>query len=127
MRAGLQIVAASVLMISASGAALGQTSSRAEDGVRAADAAWLKVYAGKELEKTVAFCNEQTSVLPSNAPIANGKKAIAKLSAEAFATQDLTWHVDRAGVARSGELGFTSGTYDMTFKDASGETVTDKG
>ena len=30
-------------------------------------------------------------------------------------------------VASSGELGYTSGTYDFSIKDASGKTISDKG
>jgi ketosteroid isomerase-like protein len=35
-----------------------------------------------------------------------------------------TWHPNKVGVARSGELGYTSGTTDLTFKDPSGKAVT---
>jgi ketosteroid isomerase-like protein len=64
-----------------------------------------------------------------NAPIATGKKAIANLIAAGFALRDykLTWHPDKAGVARSGELGYTSGKYKVSFKDESGKTISDKG
>ncbi len=116
-------------MRSQPGATLEQTKSKAVDAVRAADAAWLKVYAAKDLDKSVAFCDEQGSMLVPNAPIATGKDAIAKLIAAGFALQDykLVWHPDKAGVARSGELGYTSGTYELSFKDASGKTISDKG
>ncbi|MGA7930824.1 MAG: DUF4440 domain-containing protein [Candidatus Sulfotelmatobacter sp.] len=39
----------------------------------------------------------------------------------------ITWRPNKADVARSGELGYTSGTYEMSFKDASGKAVADKG
>ncbi len=105
------------------------TSSKAADAVRAADAAWLKVYAARDLDKSVAFFDEQGSMLVPNAPIATGKDAIAKLIARGFALQDykLVWHPDKAGVARSGELGYTSGTYELSFTDTSGKTISDKG
>ena len=68
-------------------------------------------------------------MLVPNAPIVTGKDAIAKFIASAFALQDykITWHPNKAEVARSGELGYTSGTYEMSFKDASGKTSSDKG
>jgi ketosteroid isomerase-like protein len=34
---------------------------------------------------------------------------------------------NKVGVARSGELGYTSGTYDFSMKDASGKIISDKG
>ncbi len=106
-----------------------RASSKAVDAVQAADAAWLKAYDTKDVDKSVAFFDEQGSMLVPNAPIATGKKAIAKLTASGFALQDykLTWHPDKAGVARSGDLGYTSGTYEWSFKDASGKAVSDKG
>ena len=36
-------------------------------------------------------------------------------------------HPNSVGVALSGELGYTSGTTDLTFKDTSGKTLTKKG
>jgi ketosteroid isomerase-like protein len=113
----------------ASSGSFGQVRGSAEDAVLAADAAWLKVYAAKDLDKSVAFFDEQGSMLPPNAPIATGKDALTKLIGAAFAIPDyqLSWHANKVGVARSGELGYTSGTYDLSFKDASGKTISDKG
>jgi ketosteroid isomerase-like protein len=107
----------------------GQASGKASDALLAADAAWMKVYAAKDLEKSVAFFDNEGSMLPSNAPIATGKDALTKLIGIAFATPDytLSWHANKVGVARSGELGYTSGTYDFSMKDASGKTISDKG
>jgi ketosteroid isomerase-like protein len=127
MRPRQHISTVMVFLVLTPSVARPQMKSVGIDGVRTADSAWLKAYAAKDLDKTMAFCDEQSSVLPSNAPLATGKKAIVKLFAEAFASQDLTWHIDKAGVARSGDLGYTSGSYVMTFKDAIGKTLTDKG
>jgi ketosteroid isomerase-like protein len=97
------------------------------DGILAADAAWLKVYQAKDLDKSVAFCDEQGFMLAPNAPIAVGKDAIAKLIAEDFAHDNIEWHANKVGVSLSGDLGYTSGTTGMTFKDVSGKTVVYKG
>ena len=50
-----------------------------------------------------------------------------RLFGSTFAILDykLAWHANKVGVARSGELGYTSGTYDLSFKDASGKTISD--
>jgi ketosteroid isomerase-like protein len=114
--------------ISVSGS-LGQVSGKASDALLAADAAWMKVYVAKDLDKSVAFFDDEGSMLPPNAPIATGKDALTKLIGSAFAFPDykLGWHANKVGVARSGELGYTSGTYDFSFKDASGKTISDKG
>jgi ketosteroid isomerase-like protein len=39
----------------------------------------------------------------------------------------ITWQADNANVARSGELGYTSGAYQMSFTDAAGKTIPDNG
>jgi len=66
-------------------------------------------------------------MLAPNAPIATGKDAIAKLIASDFGNDDTTWHANKVGVARSGDLGYTSGTTENSIKDASGKTKSDKG
>jgi ketosteroid isomerase-like protein len=109
------------------GAAPGQTSGKETDAILAADAAWLRVYQEKDLAKSVAFCDEQGSILAPDAPIATGKNAIAKVIADDFAHENITWHANKVGVARSGDLGYTSGTTEMNLKDASGKTVAYKG
>lgn len=129
MRPETRFIAVLLFSAISAGASLGQTSEKASDALLAADAAWMKVYAAKDLEKSVGFFDNQGSMLPSNAPIASGKGAITKSLASAFATPDytLSWHANKVGVARSGELGYTSGTYDFSMKDASGKTISDKG
>jgi ketosteroid isomerase-like protein len=129
MRSRQRIVTGLVFLVVSAGAALAQRSGKETDGLLAADAAWMKVYATKDLEKSVAFFDSEGSMLPSNAPIATGKDALTKLIGSAFATPDytLSWHANKVGVARSGELGYTSGTYDFSMKDATGKTISDKG
>lgn len=109
------------------GAALGQTSGNETDAILATDAAWLKVYQAKDLDKSVAFCDEQGSMLAPNAPIAVWKDAVAKLIAKDFAHDNIARNANQVGISRSGDLGYTSGTTGMTFKDASGKTVVYKG
>ncbi len=129
MRSRQRGIASLVLLLVSTGTAIGQKSSKAEDSVRAADAAWLKAYEAKDVDKSVDFLDENASMLAPNTPIATGKTAIAKLIASELALQDsqLRWHPDKAGVARSGELGYTSGIYDWSFKDKSGKVVSDTG
>ena len=99
------------------------------DAIRAADAAWLKAFTAKDLEASVAFLDEHGSMMVPHAPIVTGKRAVTKLIAAGFALKGykLSWRADKAGVARSGELGYTSGKYKVIFKDASGKTILEKG
>ena len=68
-----------LLVLGLSTVAAAQSGDAAADGVRAADAAWLKVYAAKDLNKSVAFFDDQGSLLSPNDPVATGKAAISKL------------------------------------------------
>ncbi|MGA8074432.1 MAG: DUF4440 domain-containing protein [Candidatus Acidiferrales bacterium] len=97
--------------------------------VRAADAAWLRAFTERDLDAAAALCDARGSMLVPNTPIATGKRAIQKIIARGFAMPgyELDWRPDRAGVARSGELGYTSGKYRVKFKNAAGEMVFDKG
>jgi ketosteroid isomerase-like protein len=106
-----------------------KSRSRAVKAVLAADAAWLKAFTARDFHKSLSFCDEHSSMLVPHAPIATGKKAIAKLIAAGFALRNykLAWHPNKAGVARSGELGYTSGKYKVSFKNALGRTISEKG
>ena len=108
---------------------VGQGQAKPADAVRAADQDWLKVFAAKNVDKSVEFFDDKGAMLASNAPIAESKEAISKLLTGFFALPNLkiSWRVDRADVARSGELGYTSGTYEMTFSDPTGKTIPDNG
>src|SRR5579862_4426762 len=97
MRSRQRIVTGFVFLVVSAGAALGQASGKETDAILAADAAWLKVYQAKDLAKSVAFCDEQGSMLAPNAPIAVGKDAIAKLIAEDFAHDNIEWHANKVG------------------------------
>ena len=107
----LQRITMGLIFLGLGAVASAQTADSAADGVRAADAAWLKVYSAKDLNKSVAFFDDQGSMLSPNDPIATGKAAISKLIASDFSFGNLTWQVDKAGVSKSGDLGYTSGRY----------------
>ena len=103
--------------------------TKTEQSLRDADDAWSKAAASKDLEKTVAYYSDDAIVLPPNAPIATTKDAIKKLWADLLASPGIviSWKATKVEVAKSGDLGFVSGTYEFTMNDASGKPATDKG
>ena len=103
--------------------------SKAEQALRDADDAWSKAAASKDVEKTVAYYSNDANVLPPNAPITTTKDAIKKLWADLLASPGLiiSWKATKVEVAKSGDLGFVSGTYEFTMNDTSGKPVTEKG
>lgn len=55
-----------------------RSSDKAVAALRAADAAWLKAYSARDVDKSVAFFAAKGAMLVPNAPAVRGKKAIAK-------------------------------------------------
>jgi ketosteroid isomerase-like protein len=103
--------------------------SRAEQALRDADDAWSKAAASKDLDKTVSYYSTDATVLPPNASAATTKEAIKKIWQDLLASPGLTisWKATKVEVAKSGDLGFVSGTYEMAMNDASGKPVNDHG
>jgi len=103
--------------------------SKAEQALRDADDAWSKAAASKDVDKTVSYYSSDAFVLPPNAPIATTKDAIKKLWGDLLASPGLviSWKATKVEVAKSGDLGFVSGTYEIKMNDASGNPTTDKG
>src|SRR6202035_1091129 len=80
------------------------------------EAAWVKDAATKDLEKFVAHYTDDASVLIPDTPILTGKDAIRgglkpMMSDPNFA---VTFGATKVDAAKSGDLGYTQGTYSMT-------------
>jgi ketosteroid isomerase-like protein len=127
LRAPISILA--VLLLASFQAAAQTKASAAEASIREADQQWLKVFAAKDLDKSVAYCVDDASAMSQNTPIATGKEAIRNLFSGFFALPNLkiSWQPNRIEVAKSGELGYTSGSYHMTFNDPSGKQLSETG
>ena len=103
--------------------------TKAEQALRDADAAWSKAAGSKDLDKTVSYYSNDATVLPPNASAATTKEAIKKIWQDMLANPGLviSWKATKVEVAKSGDLGFVSGTYELTMNDASGRPVNDRG
>src|SRR5215471_1019636 len=88
------------------------------DEIRKMDEQWSATAGKNDLEGTLAFYADDAVVLPGNAPIATDKKAIRELWAGMLGPNSaVSWKVTKAEVAKSGELGYLYGTYELTIKD----------
>src|SRR5205807_10100849 len=103
--------------------------TKAEQTLREADAAWSKAAESKDLDKTLSYYSDDATVLPPNASAATTKEAIRKIWQDMLASPGLviSWKATKVEVAKSGDLGFVSGTYELTMHDASGKPVNDHG
>jgi ketosteroid isomerase-like protein len=103
--------------------------SKAEQALRDADAAWSKAAESKDLDKILSYYSDDATVLPPNAAAATTKEAIKKIWQDMLASPGfvISWKANKVEVAKSGDLGFVSGTYELSMNDASGKPVNDKG
>jgi uncharacterized protein (TIGR02246 family) len=94
------------------------------------EAAWVKVVAAKDFEKSMSYYADDASLLWPNAPTINGKDAIRAALKPFFddPNSSLAFQPSRVEVAKSGDLGYAQGTYTITTTDPkTKKPVTDKG
>ena len=99
---------------------LGFAAGADEKAVRDADEQWSKVAAAKDLDKTVSFYADDAVVLPPNQAAVTTKDGIRNLWKGFFdSLTEISWKTSRVEMAKSGDMGYLIGTYEMTMKDGS--------
>jgi ketosteroid isomerase-like protein len=101
------------------------TRAADEAAIRTASAEWAKVAAAKDLDKTLSYYAEDASMFPPNAPVVTGPEARRQAWTALFSPADLVFSnkAAKVEVARSGDLAYETGTFEESFKDASGAPV----
>ena len=105
------------------------TRAADESALKDWDAQWSKAAGAKDVDKTVSYYADGAIVMPPNAAAITTKDAIRKtwndlLTAPGFSGG---WKATKVEVARSSDIAYVSGTYEMTINDAGGKPVTDRG
>ena len=100
-----------------------------EQALRDLDAQWSAAAGAKDLEKTMFFYSQDAIVLPANAPAATTKEAVRNTWKELLASPGLAigWKTTKVDVAKSGDIAYTTGTYELTMNDANGTPINDHG
>src|SRR5215471_13897586 len=89
-----------------------------EKAVREADEQWSKVAGAKDLDKTVSFYADDAVVLPPNQAAVTRKDDIRNLwKGFLDSLTDISWKTNRVETAKSGDMAYLIGTYEMTMKD----------
>jgi ketosteroid isomerase-like protein len=103
--------------------------TRIEQALRDLDSQWSAAAAAKDLDKTVSYYSDDAIVMPPNTSAATIKEAIRQVWGDLIASPGLavSWKATKVEVAKSGDIGFVSGTYELTMNDASGKPVPDHG
>jgi ketosteroid isomerase-like protein len=90
---------------------------------------WSAAAATRDAEKVASFYAEDTVAYPPDEPRVVGRAAAKAVWAAYFAEPSLTisWKTQHAEVAKSGEMGFTTGPYELTVNGPDGKPVVEKG
>jgi uncharacterized protein (TIGR02246 family) len=123
------ISAISVCCLSGCQNKVADTRIQDEDAIRAADAATLRAAKAKDVNGAVVNYTEDSSWLPPNAPMINGKAAIREGWAKLIGSPEfnIDWQIDKLEIAWSGDLAYTIYTYQLAFEDADGKPIADRG
>jgi len=105
------------------------TRAADEATLRNLDAEWSKAAGAKDLEKTASYYTDDALILPPNLPTINGKQGARAMWQGMFSVPGFGggWKATKVEVARSGDLGWVTGTYELSETDASGRPMVDKG
>jgi ketosteroid isomerase-like protein len=105
------------------------THAADEAALKNLDSEWSKAAGAKDVDKTVSYYAAAAVVMPPNIPSLTTKEAIRGLWQSMLTSPGFSggWNATRVEVARSGELGYVSGTYEFTERDTGGQPMTDKG
>jgi ketosteroid isomerase-like protein len=98
-----------------------------EQTLRDLDDQWSAAAGAKDLEKIVSFYSNDAVVMPPNAPRATTKEAIRTIWKDLVTDASISWKTKEVEVAQSGDLAFSSGTYEVTLNDPTGTPVRDRG
>jgi len=97
-----------------------------EQRIRDLDKEWSAAAASKDAAKTAAFYAEDASLLPFNGPIVDGKAKIQETWAGLMAKPGFAIHFEptRVEVAKSRDIAYDIGTFELTMNDEKGNPAT---
>lgn len=105
------------------------TRSADEATLRNLDAEWSKAAGAKDVEKTVSYYSDDAIILPPNLPTIQGKERARAMWQGMFSVPGFGggWKATKVEVSRSGDLGWVTGTYELSETDERGRPMVDKG
>jgi uncharacterized protein (TIGR02246 family) len=107
----------------------GAARSSDEEAIRQTVASWSAAAGARELNKCVSFYTDDASVLPFNAPIATGKDQIRNVWSQLMSNPgfSLRFGPTKIEVARSADLAYEIGTFELTLSDQTGKSAASRG
>jgi len=128
MDASAAAIGVAALLLSASCAPAVDTDALART-LTHLDDAWSKAAATRNADSVASFYAVDATAYPPSAPIAVGQAAAREVWAAGFAdsTYAISWTTVHAGVSKGGDLGYTAGTYQESYRGSDGNPVTVQG
>ena len=121
------LVAALMLLVVAPLVAAGAPMSDRAKALAKLDDDWSKAAATRDAAQVASFYADDAMTYPPNEPVTMGKAAAQKVWASYFAepTFKISWRTTHAEV--TGNFGYTSGTYEDSFKRPDGKMIQETG
>ena len=124
----IRLTAVALLLIAGTAVSLAQKSNPNPDeqAIRRLDKDWSDAAHSKDVAKTISFYSDDASAFPFNAPIATGKEQIRQVWAHLTSLPGfaLTFAPTKIEVAKSGELAYDVGTFELKTNDSQGNVAT---
>ena len=90
------------------------------------DRAWARVASsGQNADSILAYWTDDAVVAMPGAPIVEGKNALRQMITSSMATPGfhISWIPEKAVVSSAGDMGYTTGTNEMTMPDSAGRLM----
>jgi uncharacterized protein (TIGR02246 family) len=97
-----------------------------EQTIRDMDAEWSRAAENKDAAKFASFYSETGSVMPFNTPIATGRAKVQEVWTQLMAKPgfSLRFAPTQIEVAKSKDMAYDIGTFELKLNDAQGESMT---
>jgi ketosteroid isomerase-like protein len=97
-----------------------------EQTIRDMDAEWSRAAENKDVAKFVSFYSETGSVMPFNTPIATGRAKVQEVWTQLMAKPgfSLRFVPTQVEVAKSKDMAYDIGTFELKLNDAQGALMT---
>lgn len=105
------------------------TRAADEAAIRKLENEWIQAMQTKQVAAWTAYYADDAIVMPPGEPPATTREAIAKAIAGVLSLPGLTisGQAGKVEIARSGDLAYVQGSYDVAFRDRRGKTMREHG